>query len=97
MEWGEVWKFIISFKPYLNRQIWYRINILAYEALNIQRDYIYSLADSENASSHIADMKRELGDVIAQTHMLCQRMDWDYKEVEEEGKKRILEVAAGKG
>ena len=97
MEWSEVWKLVRNFKPHLNRQIWYRIGILAYEALNVQRDYIYSLADSENEACHVADMKRELGDVIAQTHMLCQRMGWDYKEVEEDGKKRILDVAIGRG
>ena len=96
MNWEEVWKLLRNFRPELNRQIWYRCSILDYEAGAVFRDYDYSLCYPDEEKVHLADMRREVGDVIAQTQMLCCRMGWNYEEVENEGKKRVLEVIAGK-
>ena len=50
--------------------------------------------DWEKSRANIAYVKSEIGDLIVQTHLLCDQLNLDYKECEQLGWKRYEEIKA---
>lgn len=48
--------------------------------------------DWEQARANIAYVKSEIGDLIVQTHLLCDQLNVDYEECEQLGWKRYKEL-----
>lgn len=48
--------------------------------------------DWERSRANIAYIKSEIGDLIVQTHLLCDQLDLDYEECEQLGRDRYKEL-----
>ena len=48
----------------------------------------------EKSRANIAFVKSQIGDLIVQTHLLCDQLDIDYKECEDLGWERYNELKA---
>jgi hypothetical protein len=50
--------------------------------------------DWDTSRANIAFVKGEIGDLIVQTHLLCDQLNVDYKECEQLGWERYKEIKA---
>ena len=88
LEWEEIWKMLrVSPKQ---REVSHRVRGIEHEAGKISTTQWYADAYPTKAVGYYAEMRKELGDLIAMVRMLCFRMGWNYEEIEGEAKKELL-------
>jgi len=83
MNWEELYK-LLSRNP-IQRDISHRVRGIEHEAGKITSAQWLASAHPSKANIYYTEMRKELGDLIAMTKMLCLRMGWSYEEVEKEG------------
>jgi len=88
MEWEELWK-MLRVHPE-QRDISHRVRGIETEVGGVTKAQWLAEAHPSGSEAYYADMRKELGDLIAMARMLCFRMGWNYEEVEEEAKKELL-------
>lgn len=77
-------------------QILFRIGFLHQEVSGIfaSLKHIIRGTESWDSRANIAFVKSDVGDLIVQTHLLCQQLELDYKECERLGWERYDESKA---
>lgn len=88
MNWEEIWK-LLRQQP-IQRDISHRIRAVEHETGRVTTAYWYACAYPDKAEGYMGEVRKELGDIIAMIRMLCQRMNWNYDEIELNGQKDLM-------
>jgi NTP pyrophosphatase (non-canonical NTP hydrolase) len=59
--------------------------IMTYEATNVMHEIIHADVYPKLKTQHLDNARKELGDLITQTLLLCEQMNWDWNKVADEG------------
>ena len=81
----------------LEERLLFRIGFLHAQVSGIFRALKHILRGTEDLERPRVDMayiESQVGDLIVQTHLLCDQVDIDYKKCEDMGRKRYEELKA---